>query len=314
MRFLQSGQLLLDDGARDGLRALCDAVHDAGGAASIQLAHCGGFTKTGRPKGPTWGFNRYGALLGRPLVWPLDADDRQRIEASFVSATHLAFDCGFDAVEVHLGHGYLFSQWLSPLFHPAPLEERLAWPTQVLRSVRHEATGAVLAKTNLEDGIAGGLTLDEGVAVARAIQGDVDAILPSGGLVQRNALFLLRGDAPLRDMIDVEKSALQRLALRVFGPLVLREMEFEPRYFQADAEAVLEAVDVPVVLLGGVESRGAIDAAMEAGFEFVAMGRALLSDPDFVRRLEAGEDVVARCDRCNRCMAEMDRDGVRCVQ
>ena len=75
-------------------------------------------------------------------------------------------------------------------------------------------------------------------------------------------------------------------------------------------------MDLPVVLLGGIESRAAIDGAMARGSPFVAMGRALLSDPHFVHRLADGEDVVARCDRCSRydrCMAEMDRDGVQCV-
>ncbi len=306
-------QLLLDEGAHDGLKRLTDAVHDAGGAASLQLSHCGGFSKIGQPRGPSWGFNRYGALMGRPLVRPLRPAALERIEASFVRATRLAFACGFDAVEVHLGHGYLFSQWLSPLFHRAPLQERLAWPTQVLRSVRAEAEGAVLAKTNLEDGVRGGLSAHEAVEVARTIQAHVDAIVPSGGLVQMNPMFLLRGAAPLADMIEVETHALQRLALRIFGPFVLRDAEFEPGFFQERAERILDAVDVPVVLLGGIESKAAIDAAMEAGFGFVALGRALISDPDFVQRLEQGEDVVARCDRCNRCMAEMDRDGLRCV-
>jgi 2,4-dienoyl-CoA reductase-like NADH-dependent reductase (Old Yellow Enzyme family) len=306
-------QLLLDDGARDGLRRLTDAVHGAGGAASIQLAHCGGFTKCGSPRGPSWGLNRYGALLGRPLVRPLRPDDLARIEDAYAAATRLAFDCGFDAVEVHLGHGYLLSQWLSPLFHPRPLEERLIWPLRVLERVQVEARGPVLAKTNLEDGVPGGLGLEEALAIARAIAPRVDAIVPSAGLVMRNAMHLLRGSVPLADVIEVERHPLQKLALRLFGPFVLREQPFAPRFLQPGAEAVRGAVDVPVVLLGGIESRAAIEAATDAGFEFVALGRALLSDPDFVARLAAGEEVVARCDRCNRCMAEMDRDGVRCV-
>jgi 2,4-dienoyl-CoA reductase-like NADH-dependent reductase (Old Yellow Enzyme family) len=306
-------QLLVDEGSREALTRLTHAVHEAGGAASLQLSHCGGFTKIGRPKGPSWGLNRYGALLGRPLVRPLDADDLERIDAAFVRATRLAFSCGFDAVEVHFGHGYLFSQWLSPLFNPGPLTERMAYPLQVLAHVREEAPGAILLKTNLEDGVQGGLTLEDAVDIARAAAEHVDAIVPSGGLVQRNALFLLRGRAPLAEMIDVETHPLMRAALRVFGPMVLQDTEFAPRFFQPGAERIRDAVDVPVVLVGGVESRASIDAALEAGFPFVAMGRALLSDPDFIERLAQGEDVVARCDRCNKCLAEMDRDGVRCV-
>jgi 2,4-dienoyl-CoA reductase-like NADH-dependent reductase (Old Yellow Enzyme family) len=74
-----------------------------------------------------------------------------------------------------------------------------------------------------------------------------------------------------------------------------------------------EAVSAPVALLGGVDSVAAMDEAMAAGFEWVVMGRALLADPDFIPRLASGEAVVSRCTHCNECVAEMDRDGLRCV-
>lgn len=306
-------QLLLSAEAESGLRRLTDAVHAAGGAASIQLAHCGGFTKLGDPRGPAWGFNKYGAPVGRPLIRPMDAGDQDRVRRAFEEATRRAFACGFDAVELHLGHGYLLSQWLSPRFHRVSLAERLVFPLRVAEAVREAAAGPVLAKVNLEDGVRGGSTVADARQIARALEPFVDAFVTSGGLVQENPLHLLRGDAPLQDLVEVQDGAATKLAFRLFGPFVLRPQPFEPRFFQPLAEELLASVDVPVVLLGGVESADAIDAAMAAGFPFVAMGRALLSDPDFVARLGAGERVVARCDRCNRCMAEMDRDGVRCV-
>ena len=74
-----------------------------------------------------------------------------------------------------------------------------------------------------------------------------------------------------------------------------------------------DPVQVPVALLGGVDSAEALDRAFDRGFPFVAMGRALLADPDFLERLATGERVVSRCDHCNLCVAEMDRGGVRCV-
>ena len=93
----------------------------------------------------------------------------------------------------------------------------------------------------------------------------------------------------------------------------MKRYPYRSNFFFDDAKTILDAVDVPVALLGGVDSAAAVEQAMGSGFEFVALGRALLADPDFIPRLAAGESVVSRCTHCNICVAEMDRDGVRCV-
>lgn len=95
---------------------------------------------------------------------------------------------------------------------------------------------------------------------------------------------------------------------------MVRSLPFEERFFAADARALVEAVRIPIVLVGGVVSRAGLDAAMADGFAFVAMGRALLADPDFVERVRRGELERSRCTACNACVATaMDRTGVRCV-
>ena len=231
-------------------------------------------------------------------------------------------DAGFDAVELHVGHGYLLSQFLSPLInrrrddYGGDLEARLRFPLRALRAVR-EGGGeglCVLAKTNLSDGVPGGLELDESVAAARAlVAAGAHGVIPSGGLVQRSAFYLMRGGVPIRQMAAGESSAMQRLAMRAFAPFLVKAFPYEPAFFFDAASQVLDAVDAPVGLLGGVDSAAAIARAMARGFDFVVMGRALLADPDFVARLAAGEDVVSRCTHCNECVAAMDQGGVRCV-
>lgn len=318
-------QLLVDDAAVPGLRRLADAVHDAGGAVSLQLAHCGGFSKlrTGRaPAGPSPALNAYGLASGIPRVRAMTEDDLAAVIDAYQAAAARARAAGFDAVEIHCGHGYLLSQFLSPAFNRrrdrwgGDLDGRLRLPLAVVRRVR-AAVGPdfpILAKTNLRDGVRGGLGLDEAVAIARALAGaGVDALVPSGGLVQRSAFYLMRGEVPLHEMVAVERNPLQRWTLRLLGPLLVRPWAYTSTFFFDDACTVLDAVDVPVALLGGVDSAAAIRRAMDRGFALVAMGRALLADPNFVERLAAGDDVVTRCTHCNRCVAEMDRGGVRCV-
>jgi 2,4-dienoyl-CoA reductase-like NADH-dependent reductase (Old Yellow Enzyme family) len=114
-------------------------------------------------------------------------------------------------------------------------------------------------------------------------------------------------------MIEVEPSRLQRIALRVLGPFLVRAYPFQEMFFLEDAKKVREAVRLPLVLLGGIVSLANIETAMAQGFEFVAMGRALIADPGLVREMERGAAERTRCDSCNKCIAEMDRGGVRCV-
>lgn len=313
-------QLLVNEQA--GLAALADAVHDHGGAVSLQLAHCGGFSKHATPKGPSAGWNAYGTASGKPWIRALDTDDLQRIEEAFATAATIAVDAGFDAVEVHVGHGYLLSQFLSPLLnrrrddYGGSLANRLRFPLRVVEAVV-KAVGdraAVLAKINLSDGLPGGLQEDEAVEVAVALErAGVHALVTSGGLVQRSAFFLMRGDVPLASMARADESWLQSVALRAFGSVLVKPFPWSPGFFIEPGRRVLDAVDIPVVALGGLDSSATLQRAHEAGYAFFALGRSLLADPDFVGRLENGEAVVSRCDHCNLCVAEMDR-GVHCVR
>jgi 2,4-dienoyl-CoA reductase-like NADH-dependent reductase (Old Yellow Enzyme family) len=318
-------QLLVDAGAADGLKRLADAVHAEGGAVCLQLAHCGGFSKLpghGAPRGPSAALNPYGLAYGLPRIRAMSHDDIEQTTADYVRAAVLARDAGFDALELHCGHGYLLSQFLSPRLNKrrdeygGDLQGRLRFPLQVVAAIR-EAVGpdlCLLAKLNLNDGISGGSDEADAVHIAQALESaGVNGLIPSGGLVQRTAFYLLRGGVPIKEMAGGESSILQRWAMRAFAPFLVKPYAYTSTFLFDGASQVLDAVQVPVALLGGVDSVAALDRAFDRGFPFVVMGRALLADPDFVERLTAGERVVSRCDHCNLCVAEMDRGGVRCV-
>jgi 2,4-dienoyl-CoA reductase-like NADH-dependent reductase (Old Yellow Enzyme family) len=318
-------QLLLVPEHRDGLRRLTDAVHEAQGRVAIQLGHAGFFSKLrgpdGPPRGPSWTLNRYGLASGLPLAPPMAPRHIAEVLDQFAAAADEAVAAGFDAIELHMGHGYLLSQFLSP----ATNRRRDAWggdearrralPLAVARRVR-EVVGpgvAVLAKVNLHDGFAGGVDPDSCARLIAALgPAGVDAAVLSGGFTSRTPFFLLRGGRPLREMIAVERNPVQRLALRWLGGAIIREHPFEELFFLELARRVRAATSVPLVLLGGVVGRDGLVRARAEGFEFVAMGRALLADPDLVVRMARGEASRTRCTACNRCVAEMDDGGVRC--
>ena len=315
-------QLWMDTDQAERLRSLPDAVHREGGAVSLQLGHCGGFSKHRSPIGPSSAWNPYGIMVGLPRTRAMTDEDLALTAADFGQAAALAKQAGFDAVEIHLGHGYLLSQFLSPATNKrkdaygGSLENRMRFPLACLAAVR-AAVGPdypILAKTNLTDGFAGGLTIEDAVDAARMLEhAGVTTLVLSGGFVSRNAFFLMRGGRPLRAMVRAEKNVLQKGALAGFGAFLVQKYEFEELFFLPLARQIRAAVAMPLVYLGGVMSRANVDTVMTEGFDFVAIGRALIANNDLVRQMAQDDHATSRCNQCNLCVAEMDVDGTRCV-
>ncbi len=309
------------------LQRVTDAVHSEGAAASIQLGHCGYFSKNKqvsrrRPLGPSRRLNEYGLMKGLFFSRAMTHDEIRQTADDYAQAAAHAVEAGFDAVELHLGHGYLLSQFLSPWSnrrsdeYGGSLENRMRFPLLVVDQVR-AAVGPnfpILCKVNTSDGFDGGLEIHESVQVAKALEAaSVDALVLSGGFTSRTPLFLLRGGRPLWEMIKVEENWLQKIGMMLFGNLIIRKYPFSENFFQDDAAAIRQAVEMPLVLLGGVSSADGVQRALDGGFPLMAMGRSLIHDPDFVQKLRDGQVARSGCIHCNRCIAEMDRNGVRCV-
>ena len=320
-------QMFMHDALLPYLRVLTGEVKSQGAAVSLQLGHCGHFTrntslKNGSPKGPSATLNARGIGAGVPWARAMSPADIEQAVNDFANAARLTKDAGFDAVELQLGHGYLLSQFLSPATNRrrdefgGSLENRLRFPLMVVDRVR-TAVGPyfpVLAKVNVSDGVRNGLKADDAAAIARALEeAEVSALVLSGGLVDRNAFYLLRGERPLQRMIEVEQNGARKLALRLFGPRRIKPFEFEPLFFLEQATTVRNAVQMPLVLSGGITSLAHMNRALDEGFDFVAMGRALIHDPYLVGKYMAGEIDRSGCVPCNLCITEMDQPGgIRC--
>jgi 2,4-dienoyl-CoA reductase-like NADH-dependent reductase (Old Yellow Enzyme family) len=304
------------------LRRLTEAVHREGAAVSIQLVHCGFFaTPSVIGKKPLGASPKLCTFRMAVCTEMTAADLREKTE-DFALAARLARETGFDAVEIHAGHGYLLSQFLSPWTNHrsdsfgGSLENRLRFPAGVVRAVR-EAVGPefpVLVKMNLYDGMRGGLELEEAVEAARRYaQEGASALIPSCGFTAKTPLYMMRGNVPSREMAANQRDPLMRLALLLFGGFFVQRYRFEPTFLLADARKVREAVSIPVIYVGGALSREDLETVRAAGFEFIQLGRAAVRDPSFANRLKSGEIQGSDCDQCNRCIAAMDAGGVYCV-
>jgi 2,4-dienoyl-CoA reductase-like NADH-dependent reductase (Old Yellow Enzyme family) len=298
-------------------------VHREGAAVSLQIGHCGYFANPrvigGRPLGASRLFNAYGLSFARPAT----EADLAKVVADFAAGARIARDSGMDAAELHFGHGYLVSQFLSPYTNRrddrwgGSLANRSRLAVEVLRAAR-AAVGPefpLLLKLNLRDGFPGGLELDESIEVARTLEAEgATALVLSCGFVSRTPLHMLRGEVPVRRMAANQERWHARLGLTLFGKLLVHEVPYEEGFLLPDARRMRSAVRLPLVLLGGVKSLATVDRALADGFELVGMGRALLHDPALPRKMERGEAFASGCVPCNECIAEMDRGGVRCTR
>jgi 2,4-dienoyl-CoA reductase-like NADH-dependent reductase (Old Yellow Enzyme family) len=304
------------------LKAMTTAIHGEGGLASIQLGHCGFFAGKKvigeTPIGPSRKFCLFRFGFSRAA----GEDDLEKILKDFTRAAVLSKEAGFDAVELHAGHGYLLSQFLSPWSnrrkdqYGGTLENRLRFPLQVIRNVR-DAVGAafpILVKMNVEDGFRGGLDLQEAKEVAKRFEAaGASALIPSCGFTAKTPLFMLRGEVPIREFVRNEKNPFLKVGFYLFGRLMVQRYTFNPLFLFDQAREIAEAVRIPVVLIGGICSLQEMNKAMDSGFEFVQVGRATIMEPQMVNKMIRGEIETVPCDHCNRCVGEMDAGGIRCV-
>lgn len=306
-----------------GLRELTDAVHAEGAAASIQLGHCGNMSHKSicgcLPVGASSGFNLYSPTFVRGLR----VDELPEMAKAYGRSVCLAREAGFDAVEIHAGHGYLISQFLSPSTNHrkdefgGTLANRMRFMEMVMEEVMKAAGNdmAVLVKMNMRDGFRGGMELDESLQVARKLQElGAHALVLSGGFVSKAPMYVMRGEMPIRTMTHYMTCWWLKYGVRLVGKYMIPSVPFREAYFLEDALKFREALDIPLVYVGGLVSRLKIEEVLNHGFEAVQMGRALLNEPDFVNRMRREENARCNCRHSNYCIARMYTLDMACHQ
>jgi 2,4-dienoyl-CoA reductase-like NADH-dependent reductase (Old Yellow Enzyme family) len=312
--------LLLNDETAKELRRLTDAIHAEGAAAAAQIGHAGPVANARSNRAPalapSGGFTPMGSHLHA-----IDAAGIERVVEDYRAAATNAVEAGFDSIEVHVGHNYLLSAFLSPKLNKrkdqfgGSVENRARFARTVLRTVR-DAVGdkvAVTAKLNMADGVDGGLWVDESVEVATLFEADgtLDALELTGGSSLANPMYLFRGDAPLREF-GATLPAPVRVGFRLIGSRFLKDYPYEEAFFLPFARQFRAALTTPIILLGGITELATIESALTEGFAFVAMARALLREPDLPNRMQAGSATSSLCIHCNKCMPTI-YSGTRCV-
>ncbi len=297
------------------LKALADAVHAEGGAISYQLTHGGSFVTSVKVDGPTMsassGLNKAGLMRGNFFQRAMTRADMDLVIQQFVDAAELCRQAGFDAVEIHMGHGYLLNQFISPLSNKrkdeygGSAENRARFPVEVLRRVKEKVGKqmAVLAKINVADGVPGGATVDDAIVTARLLQqAGADLLVLSGGRNIESGWFLFGSNFDMDEMKKVLKGSWLTGLMMKLSQLGTPTVQFREMYFLEYSRRIRAAVDIALGYLGGARSLANAEQAMAEGFDAVVMARPLIHDPQLVNKFQRGEATASSCINCNRCV------------
>lgn len=323
-------QIWMRDEVLPHLKVLAGAVHAEGAAISAQITHGGSFVTGMKVKGRTIsscsGFNAAGSLKGNFFSRAMKENDMERVIGEFVHSAQLCRDAGFDAVELHMGHGYLLNQFISPLSNKrtdeygSSAENRVRFPARVLAAVK-QAVGkelAVIAKISVADGVRRGTQVEDSIITARALEAaGADMLVLSGGRNVESTWYMFGSRMNRAEIIKVLKAQGERITALMMKAAASTEPEvsFKEMYFLDNSRQIRAAVDLPLAYVGGSKSLANAEQAMAERFDCVVMARALIHDPTLVSKLRSGELTQSGCDNCNGCVAYIYHpDGTWCVK
>ncbi len=242
---IHENMMYMHEGIRPELERFIRTVQATGAKVSGQLGHCGAFTKNlefsgKRPLGPSKGTNALGLAYGLSRIAEMTKPQiRERVQVIGRAAAFMK-SVGFDAIEIHFGHGYGISQFISPKTNQrkdeygGSLQNRMRFALEVLAEVRKSVGDdyPLLGKISMTDGVPGGVTYEDSVEIAAMLEaGGLDVIICSGGTSSMNPMLLFRGDSMVPGLIKHEKSRLMKIGIRLAAPLMFKDYPYEEMYF-----------------------------------------------------------------------------------
>lgn len=280
--------MIYDDSYMDGLKKLTKAVHTHGAKVMAQISHTGNYGNEAL-SGETPRAVSYVPELAATPRRVLTEEEIADVEEFFVKAAQRAVAAGFDAVQLHCAHGYLFSQFLSPIFNKredqygGSIENRARALVETIAKVKAAIGNSVplLIKINAADFNPGGLTIEDTIAAVKmARAAGLDAVELSGGLSCFTQAINLKTGPSRGGINSPAKEA----------------------YFKPQALALRAQSDLPLILVGGFRSYAVANGIVADNVaDMVALCRPLIRDPFLVQRWREGDYVTSDCLSCNDC-------------
>ncbi len=285
---------IYDDEFIPGYRELVKVIHENGSKTALQVVHGGRQSKpdliNDTPMAPSAVEDTSTGIVPREMT----EEDIEYIKNKFVEAALRTRKAGFDAVQLHVAHGFLLSEFISPYTNRridkwgGSTENRCRFIEEIITEIRQRTDNGfeIFVKLNSTDGIEGGLTEEESAKVAsRLAAAGVSMIEVSGGMGEA-------GNITARtEILDPEQEA----------------------YFASGAKKIKAAVpeECTVALVGGLRSLPVMNEIVTSGTaDMISLSRPFIREPDLVQKLKNGEKERVDCISCNGCYVP---EGIRCV-
>lgn len=294
-------------------KSLVEDVHDNNGKIIAQLAHCGSQSKESITKesliSPS---GKKDTVFGSNSKEMSERDINEVIDA-FVQGGIRAKKSGFDGIQLHIAHGYLLCQFISPYTNTrvdkwgGNTENRFRIIKEILVELRKNLGEEypILAKLNICDNRPGGLRVEESIKIAKLLEKyGCDGIELSCGVVE-DGFYLARGNTPNKAMayFSNDPNYINMEDERVEG---------EKTFNLEGAKLIKKEVNIPIILVGGIRDRDDIEKVLNDGIDYVSMSRALIIEPDLIRSYEDEKKDSSNCLSCNYCIIGAEVNPLKC--
>lgn len=284
---IENQNRLDDDKYIESTRKLCDTAHNHGSKVFIQLAHGGARSLL---EADSMVYSPSSVQLNDNLFTKeMSKSDIGLIVDDFVRAAQRAKQADADGVQLHAAHGYLLSQFISPITNKRTDEyggsatNRFRMVIEIIKRIIAEVDIPVMIKLN-------------------------------SNLIRGNHFIEGENETYLADIVEMSKEAKSAgcLAIELSGTGFQQLSQISHPYFIHQAIEVKKQVDIPIILVGGIRNTKHIQQVMDADIDFISMSRPFICEPDLLDKFKAGQ-FKARCILCNQCFVLPVTNGRRCV-
>jgi 2,4-dienoyl-CoA reductase-like NADH-dependent reductase (Old Yellow Enzyme family)/thioredoxin reductase len=274
-------------------KKLVEAIHGEGGRVVIQINHAGRQTSASITGSPIVAPSAIPCPTRKEIPQALSYEGIQKIVEAFRQAARRAKAAGADGVEVHMAHGYLINQFLSPFSNKredeygGDADRRMKMALEVLRTVRDQVGPdfPVLCRLSGDEYVEGGLKIEDTKEIAKALERNgadalhISACVAASGYLNHPPYYAEEG---------------------IFVPL---------------AQGIKSVVSSPVIAVGRISTPELANQVLEEKkADLIAMGRALIADPDLPKKaLQGRREEILPCISCNRCIQSIRKGALQCA-
>jgi 2,4-dienoyl-CoA reductase-like NADH-dependent reductase (Old Yellow Enzyme family) len=305
----------------EAFKELTSRIHEMGTPIIAQLAHCGGQTKE--------------KVTKMPVVAPSKISDYKANEMSktqileaieaFVQGIKNAKEAGFDGVQIHVAHGYLLSEFVSPRMNKrkdewgGSTESRFKIIKMIFEKAR-KAVGdyPIIVKLNGYETLKNGMTIDESVKIAKLLeQVGCYGIEVSNGTMKAG-LSIMRGEVPWGIIVEHDKRLRKmpefiKKSLGIVVKRIVPQPKLKVMYNLEAAMKIKQSVKIPVIVVGGITKLEEIEEIINNDkCDAVSMSRPFILESDLVNKFKTGKQTQAKCMQCNYCAIGTEIGPLRC--